>query len=255
MPKTCFVIGPIGDAGTEVRANADDLIKYIIAPCPALAEFEYDPPIRADQLNEPGRITSQVIKLLMEADLVIADLTGNNPNVFYELSLRHALAKPVIHVALDGTPLSFDIRDNRTIFYTMHSRIAEFARNELAKQIRHVHGKDYKPMNPILETIGIVALERSADPQQKAVGELMRMIQGLVAEVGAIKDDVRDQRAAANDWPTLAELALVDQSRFLIRKGRKAEPAEVVLPAGWYTDQPRNVNLNAINTKPSKDKK
>ena len=81
----------------------------------------------------------------MEADLVIADLTGNNANVFYELSLRHAIGKPVIHMAANGTPLSFDVRDNRTIFYTMHSRVAEAARTELAKQIRHVHSAGYKP--------------------------------------------------------------------------------------------------------------
>ena len=135
MSRKCFVISPIGEAGSPIRSNADDLMEYIVAPCPALREFAYDPPIRADSLNEPGRITSQVIKLLMDADLVIADLTGNNANVYYELSSRHAIGKPAIHMAFDGTPLSFDVRDNRTIFYTMHSRIAENARNELSDQI------------------------------------------------------------------------------------------------------------------------
>src|ERR1700720_423457 len=100
MPKTCFVIGPIGDVGSKIRQDADDFMNYIVTPCPALAEFDYAPPVRADQLNEPRRITSQVIKLLVEADLVIADLTGNNPNVYYELSLRHALGNLVIHMAV-----------------------------------------------------------------------------------------------------------------------------------------------------------
>jgi len=164
-------------------------MQYIVSPCPALKEHDYGKPVRADHLNEPGRITSQVIKLLMEAELVIADLTGTNANVYYELSLRHALGKPVIHMAADGTRLSFDVRDNRTIFYTMHSRIAERARNELAEQIRRVHQTGYKPTNPIIETAGIIKLEQSGDPQQKAIGQIMRMIESLGEQVSAIRQD------------------------------------------------------------------
>src|SRR5438105_14614412 len=120
MPKTCFVIGPIGEAGSPTRTAADDFMQYIVNPCPALAEFEYDPPLRADKLGEPGRITSQIIRLLNDADLVVADLTGSNPNVYYELSLRHARAKPAIQLAHRGTLPSFDIYDSRTIEYTMN---------------------------------------------------------------------------------------------------------------------------------------
>jgi hypothetical protein len=83
MPKTCFVIGPIGEPGSKIREDADDLMNYIINPCVTLNEFGYDPPMRADRMNEPGRITSQIIKLLVDADLVIADLTTNNANVYY----------------------------------------------------------------------------------------------------------------------------------------------------------------------------
>jgi hypothetical protein len=107
----CFVIGPIGEAGSEIRAAADDFMKYIVLPVVSKKGCEYDAPIRADSMNEPGRITSQIIKLLMDADLVIADLTGNNPNVYYELCLRHALGKPVIHMASDGTKLWHPIQN------------------------------------------------------------------------------------------------------------------------------------------------
>jgi hypothetical protein len=90
MPKTCFVIGPIGEPGSAIRIEADDFMKYIVSP--VLKELDYGEPTRADLLNEPGRITSQIIKLLLEADLVIADLTTNNANVYYELSPRHRQA-------------------------------------------------------------------------------------------------------------------------------------------------------------------
>jgi hypothetical protein len=156
-------------------------------------------------LNEPGRITSQIISLLMEAELVIADLTTNNANVFYELSLRHAIGKPVIHMAAAGTNVSFDVRDNRTIFYTMHSREAEAAREELAKQIRHVRKPGYKAFNPILETVGIVNLENSNIPEKAAIGQLMGMVEGLNY---AIRDIQRQMKLdALRASPAFAGLA------------------------------------------------
>jgi hypothetical protein len=188
MSKSCFVIGPIGEPGSTIRTEADDFMKYIVSP--VLEQLDYGDPIRADRLNEPGRITSQVIKLLLETDLVIADLTTNNANVYYELSVRHAIGKPAIHMALEGTPLSFDLRDNRTIFYTMHSRIAEIAREELSNQIKRVQVDGYKPTNPIVETTGIIKLEQSTDPNQNAIGQLMSMIEDLRAEFRSTIRDV-----------------------------------------------------------------
>jgi hypothetical protein len=183
MLKTCFVIGPIGSEGSAIRAAADDFMKYIVSGCPALGEFNYSEPVRADKLSEPGRITSQIIRLLMEADLVIADLTTNNANVYYELSLRHALGKPAIHMAEDSTLLSFDIHDNRTIFYTMNIRSVEAAREELARQIRRVHKAGYKASNPITEAIGIVQLEQSENPAQQVLSTVVRNVELLTAEV------------------------------------------------------------------------
>jgi len=90
-------------------------------------------------------------------------------------------------MAVVGTRLSFDIQDNRTIFYTMHSRDAENARDELARQIRHVNGDGYKPMNPILEAVGIISLERSTDPNEKALGKIMAGMDGLSGEIQSLR--------------------------------------------------------------------
>jgi hypothetical protein len=196
MPK-CFVIGPIGEAGSPIRAAADDFMEYIVRPVVTSKELGYEA-IRADNLNEPGRITSQIIKLLIDAELVVADLTTNNANVFYELSLRHAIGKPVVHMAHEGTPLSFDVRDNRTIFYTMHSRGAEQAREELTKQINHVRQQGYKPMNPILEIAAILSLEGSSIPEQAAIGQVLERIEDLNLNVSDIRQQMRMEAARSN---------------------------------------------------------
>ena len=95
MPKTCFVISPIGVEGSETRKRADDAFEGIIKP--AVEPLGYKP-VRADHLKSPGKITDQVIEIITEAPLVIADLTDLNANVFYELSLRHISEKPVVHI-------------------------------------------------------------------------------------------------------------------------------------------------------------
>jgi hypothetical protein len=185
MMKRCFVIGPIGPPGGEIRAAADDFIRYIVDPC--MNELGYANADRADRLPEPGRITSQIIELLQSADLVIADLSGNNANVYYELSCRHAIGKSVIHMAVDGTLPAFDVADNRTIFYTMHANRVERAKEELTRQIKRVEEPGYKARNPILDAIGLITLEKSTEPTQQAIAALVRAVESLRGDVGIMK--------------------------------------------------------------------
>jgi hypothetical protein len=189
MTRRCFVIGPIGPPGGEVRATADDFIQYIIGPC-CTEELGLGKPIRADLLPEPGRITSQIIELLQNADVVVADLTGGNANVYYELSCRHAIGKPAIHMALAGTVLPFDVYDNRTIPYTMHARDVDRAKADLTAQIKRVLEPGYKPRNPILDAIGLIALERSTEPFGQALATLVGDVQLLRGEVATLRSSV-----------------------------------------------------------------
>lgn len=91
MPdKTCFVIGPIGEEGSSARNAADILLRYVIK---AGLEPGYGV-TRADEISRPGMINDQVITSIKEADLIVADLHGENPNAFYEVAIAHASASP-----------------------------------------------------------------------------------------------------------------------------------------------------------------
>jgi hypothetical protein len=113
---TCFVISPIGDKGSTTRKRSDDLLEYVINPVLKVFDLES---IRADKMSSPCMITTQIIRHILEDRLVIADLTDQNPNVYYELALRHAFRKPVIQLIEEGQKLPFDVMGIRTLVYNL----------------------------------------------------------------------------------------------------------------------------------------
>ena len=104
--KYIFVIMPL-------KAEFDSVYSTIRAACGKFPGVTFD---RADDWSQTGRITDQIIAALKAADLVIADITGPNPNVMYELGYAHALEKTVI-VLNEDRDSPFDVRDYRQILY------------------------------------------------------------------------------------------------------------------------------------------
>ena len=109
--KKCFVIAPIGDKDSPTRKRSDAVLEHVFKK--ALSP-EYCVK-RADEISEPGMITSQILQAIQDYDLVLADLTEHNPNVFYELAVRHAIDKPIIHVIDTHFGIPFDVAGFRTI--------------------------------------------------------------------------------------------------------------------------------------------
>lgn len=114
--KTCFVVSPIGAEGSEIKINADRLFKYIISPVCESCGFE---PVRVDKINDSGSITQTIIDKLLSSELVIADITGQNPNVFYEMGYRKCTNKPIIHLRKKGEFIPFGINTLRTFEYDL----------------------------------------------------------------------------------------------------------------------------------------
>lgn len=115
----CFVIGPIGDKladpGTAERQRYErSILTLDNIILPACEEIGIGDPIRADKMTIAGEIPEQVFRSLRDADIVIADVTDGNPNVMYELGLRHTRNKLTIQIGEQGK-LPFDINSIRTI--------------------------------------------------------------------------------------------------------------------------------------------
>ena len=92
----------------------DDYYSTIFVP--AIEEAGLDP-CRADDLYRPSTIVADIWNYTNEAKLILADLSGKNPNVFYELGLAHALAKPAILVVESMGDVPFDLRALRVLQY------------------------------------------------------------------------------------------------------------------------------------------
>ena len=131
--KSCFIITPIGDENSEIRRKADGLIEAIIKP---VLETLGDEPIIPHSMTKSGSITTQVVEAILSADMVIANLTGLNPNVMYELAVRHAVRKPIVCVVENGTKLPFDISQDRVIFYSDEFFRVETLKIDLLQMIK-----------------------------------------------------------------------------------------------------------------------
>ena len=177
--KTCFFIAPIGHEGSEARKRSDQVLNHIIKPIAEECGYEA---IRADEISKPGIITSQIIQHLLDDDLVIADLTGQNPNVFYELAIRHTVRKPFVQIIQSGEPIPFDIAPTRTI-YIDHRDLDSVARckEELIKQIHAAEKDPDKVDSPISMAIDLKSLYRSQNPLEKSNAEILSMLKDLLA--------------------------------------------------------------------------
>jgi hypothetical protein len=134
----CFYITPIGAENSDERQHADFMMSFIIEP--ALNEFKLKV-VRADQMGKPGMIGKQVIEHILKSRLVIADLSFHNPNVFYELCLRHTTRLPTVQLIRAVDKIPFDLNQYRTIpvdtsnAYTLYPKLQTYTA-QVANQVR-----------------------------------------------------------------------------------------------------------------------
>lgn len=167
--RTCFVVGPIGDDNSPTRGHADWLLDEIITPV-FVEHFEDFEVVRSDRITQPGMIDSQMINHLLDAELVIADMSFLNPNAFYEIGLRHMERKPIIHMFRAGEVIPFDVKPYRAIpFAFEHPKQRFEAREHLRQAIVAVLAPGYQVENPVTRARGYAALSQHATPDMQVV--------------------------------------------------------------------------------------
>jgi CheY-like chemotaxis protein len=130
--RQCFVIMPFSKTKSCRSEDYSEIFNNIIKPAVEGAGFNYECR-RSDGLA--GNIIEDILDHLNRADLVIADLTDRNPNVFYELGVRHALRRHTILIAQKIAHVPFDLRPYAIQEYRWKTQLEK---DELAQRLRHV---------------------------------------------------------------------------------------------------------------------
>ena len=156
--RSCFVVAPIGQDGSPERRSIEAVLEIL----QRVLDDKYSV-VAAHQIPKPGSITGQIIKRLINDDLVICDLTGLNANVMYELGVRHADAKPVILITQDDPQnLPFDIGHERVIRWENSARGGQELEVELQRFLKNleVHESD----NPVYRVVRRSLVKKEIEP-------------------------------------------------------------------------------------------
>lgn len=161
--KTCFVIMPIGSqcfgnielSTSDLRSKYDDLIKEAISRARPTLDI-----VRADDISLAGTITTDIITRIMHSDYVVADVTYPNPNVFYELGLRHACRTGTIIIREKSqNTIPFDIAHLRCIEYeNTPTGLKELSR-QLETYFDHLDRDPLRPDNHFQELARLTSYE------------------------------------------------------------------------------------------------
>ncbi|SRR5579862_529795 len=180
--KICFFITPIGEPGSTERKRADQVQRYILRE---VLGRKYKI-VRADELAHPGSITHQIISLLYNADLVIADLTGSNANVAYELAVRHAFNKVSIHLIDRADHIPFDLKDERTIVFDLSDPDSnDECKRELKRYIAAIAGGRTEYSSPVFRTLGVAAA--TAEEKEGFLDTLADKVDSIASDVSSIE--------------------------------------------------------------------
>jgi hypothetical protein len=174
-----FFISPIGSPGSNARQRSDHIAEYIIAP----AAQDYGITVtRGDQDPTPGQVTTHIVRAILESDVVIADLTGQNANTYYELGLAHALRKAVIILVDNSSSLLFDTQNERVITIGDEGLIgaaqAAEAANALRNALEIVLRDDYEPEN-LVTAVARYQILQSLIPENPIASELAAIREGM----------------------------------------------------------------------------
>ena len=132
-------------------------------------------------------ITDQIISHLLEDELVVADLTDQNANVFYELAIRHATRKPAVMIIAEGETIPFDLSQSRAIMFDYRDLdSAAQCKKDLEEQIRALEERPDSVFSPVSMSVDLRGMRESDDPTVQRDAQIISAIQSVQADVARL---------------------------------------------------------------------
>ncbi len=239
--KSCFVIAPIGKEGSSTRKRSDKLLKHVVKPMMESLGYTVE---RADQLSEPGIITNQIVRKIVDCDVLIADLSESNPNVFYELAIRHGLKKAFVHMIDASEAIPFDNAQVRTIPVDLTDLDSvEKAKAELTSQVQAIEAGTITVESPISVAFDLEALKSSGKTDES-------LLAALFQEVSSMRLEMREMRRQTPRRPFRAEAPKSEAELFtmLAAAGRSSLAQKLIESASIHKIEPYTLHLSTTLT-------
>jgi len=237
----CFTIMPFG-------GWFQDYYKNIYRPAIEAVGLT---PHRADDLYRPSTIVNDIWSYTRQAKLVLADLTGKNAKVFYELGLAHALAKPAILVAESMEDVPFDLRSLRVIEYDKNdSGWGKTLRTKIESAILEVIDAPLQAVLPAFLDVEPKKDRLSVSQQEKAMLEIRQ-------ELDLLRAQIRRNEVVSEILPQITPEEAREMLEEFLRRGY---PYSVIVerltsrgaPRRWVSDElERRKRHNQVELLPS----
>lgn len=169
--------------------------------------------LKADTNLQQRNIMRTIVEGIAQADLIVAELTGNNPNVFYELGVAHGLQQPVVMIAQDVDQIPFDLRSYNVVIYSLdvfevddfREALRSLARGKIEGTVQFENPvSDFAPMgtppgnaprryvqHPSVAG-GPVAEEETGEPspEERGILDFTSEVESAILEIGEISQSL-----------------------------------------------------------------
>lgn len=178
--RKCFVIMPFSKTTSCTKKEWTGIFKGIIKPAIEQSGLNYE---CERSIAQRENIIKGILESLNTANIVIADLTDSNPNVFYELGVRHTLTNRTVLIAQDKKHIPFDLEAYPTTFYSKNLTDIDEFKEAIKKTLEDIEKNPERPDNPVADflkkkNVLLLNTEKSANTKKLSalISELSRNI-------------------------------------------------------------------------------
>lgn len=244
--KRCFVIMPISDPAGYSEGHFSRVYEHLIRPACLAADYE---PIRADEVQKTNYIIVDVLRRILDSDLVVCDLSGRNPNVLYELGIRQAFNRPAVLLKDSQTDRIFDIQGLRTLEYDENLRIDNVTEQQKKLTAAMLETADSGDVNSVIQLLGITQATLDASTEISSdTGLVLAAIRELAGRITRLEDDQQKKQEDRQQKELLAISTRPYRARYSLPGGDEVCKGDGILdePNGSEMGKFQGINAQGV---------